>query len=72
MQASVDEVDEAVGEEEEERELQQVVPWEGRFGGGVVEFGIAAYFGEEEWRGECGHVWHAVYRLGDLHSYLVF
>ncbi len=51
MQAPVDEVDEAVGEEEEEGELQEVVPGEGRFGGGVVELGVAADFGEEEGRG---------------------
>jgi len=71
VQAAVDEVDEAVGEEEEEGELEEVVPGEGRFGGCVVELGVAADFGEEEGRGEQGHVRHAVYGLRDLHLDLV-
>lgn len=71
VQAAVDEVDEAVGEEEEERELQQVVPGEGGVGGAVEEFGVAADFGEEEGGGERGHEGHAVDGLGDLHPDLV-
>ena len=63
MQAPVDEVDEAVCEEQEERELQQVVPWEWRFRWCVVQFGVPAYFGQEERCGEGRHVRHAVYCL---------
>ncbi len=72
MQASVDKVDEAVGEEEEKGELEEVVPGEGRVRGAVEELGVAADFAEEEGCGEEGHVGHAVASLGDFHFYLVF
>lgn len=72
VETAVDEVDEAVGEDEEEGELEEVVPGEWRFGGRVVEFGVAAYFGEEEGCSEEGHVGHGVNSLCDFHADLVF
>jgi hypothetical protein len=51
--------------------LQQVVPWKWCFGWRVVEFGVAADFGEKERRGQGGHVGHAIHGLRDLHAHLV-
>lgn len=71
VQAAVDEVDEAVGEEDEEGELDVVVEGEGLVRGVVVEFRVAAHFGEEEGDGEHRHVWHGCHGLLDLHANLV-
>ena len=48
VEAAVDEVDEAVGEEEEEGELEEVVQWERRVGPNVVQFAVSADFGRHE------------------------
>jgi hypothetical protein len=51
VEGAVDPVDAEVGEEDEDGELEVVVQWEGGGGGGIIELGVAADFGEEEWRG---------------------
>jgi len=71
VQAAVDEVDEGVGKEDEEGELQEVVPHAGPGIKGVVELGVAPDLGEEEGDGEDGHAGHAERGLADLHADLV-
>ena len=66
METSVDEVDAAVGEDEEQRELEVVVVGVGFVGEGVVKFGVAANFREEEGNGEDGDEGHGVHSLGDF------
>lgn len=58
MQAAVYPVDERVGEQEEEWELQNVVPATGPRGGGVVDFRVAADFGDEGNDGQDAHEGH--------------
>ena len=58
MQTAMDPVDEEVGEEEEERELDEVVQRERGFRGEFVELRVPAYFSHEEGRGEDGHGRH--------------
>ena len=71
MQAPVDPVDAEIGEDEEERELQVVVQVEGFVRRGVVEFTVAAHFGEEERDGEDGHDRQSDQSLSDLEADLV-
>ena len=49
VQASVNPVDEEIGETDEEWELQNTVIWEWFFGDGIVEFSVSADFQDEEW-----------------------
>ena len=72
MQATMNEVYAEVGEEQEERELSEVVPPPGSLSSGVVEFGITTHFEEEERGGEEGDEWHCRYSLVDFLSDLVF
>jgi hypothetical protein len=72
VQSAMDQVDPEIGEDEEQRELEPVVPDAGAVDGAVVELGEAAHFGEEEGGGEHRHEGHAVCGLGDLHPDLVF
>lgn len=51
VEGAVDPVDAEIGKEDEERELEVVVPGEGGGGGRVVEQGVAADFGQEEGSG---------------------
>jgi len=53
MQTAVDPVDKAVGEGDEEGELQDVVPEARTVSGGVVHFGVAADFEEEGGNSKC-------------------
>lgn len=71
VQASVDPVDEEIGEEDEEGELQDTVEGEGLFGGGIVEFGVSADFQDEEWGCQEGHWGHRAHGLFDFHGDLV-
>lgn len=48
VQASVDPVDEEIGETDEEGELEDTVVREWFFGDGIVEFGVSADFKDEE------------------------
>ena len=72
VQAAVDEVDAAVGEAEEERELQHVVPPARSLGRRVVHLGVAQDFAEEEGYGEDGHDGGRDEGLLDLLRDLVF
>jgi hypothetical protein len=71
VEGAVDPVDAEVGEEDEDGELEVVVQWEGRGGGELVEFGVAADFGEEEWGGEDGHDGHGDHGLFHFEADLV-
>jgi len=71
VQAAVDQVDEEVGEEEEERELQDVVPEPRPVGGRVVELGVAAALGDEADGGQQGHQGHGAVGLDHLELDLV-
>ena len=55
MQASVDQVDPEVGEDQEAGELAQIIPGARAVGSGVVEFRVAAHLSHEERSGEDGH-----------------
>lgn len=48
-------VDAEVGEEQKQRELQDFVPQPRAVGDGVVHFGVAADFAEDEGQSEEGH-----------------
>lgn len=67
VQAAVDPVDEGVCEEEEEGELQNVVPPARTFGSRVVHFAPAADFSKESGDGQEGHDGHRCAGLLDLH-----
>lgn len=72
MQTAVDQIDEKIGKDEEERELQIVVVGPGCVGEGVVEFGVALDFGPEEGRGHDCDPGHGVPGLFYFHADLVF
>lgn len=55
MQTAVDPVDAEVGEAEEKRELENVVPHARTVGGGIVHLAVSADFSEEEGDCEDGH-----------------
>lgn len=55
MQAPVDPIDEKIGEQDEERELEIVVQAERGIGRGVIKFGVTAHFAEEKGGREDGH-----------------
>lgn len=55
MQAAVDQVDQGVGEDEEARELQELIPHAGAFGRRIVQLRISANLEEPEDGGEQSH-----------------
>lgn len=55
VQTAMDPVDAEVGEEDEERELEVVVPAAGALGGGVVQLGVALELEEDDGHGHGGH-----------------
>ena len=65
-------VDAEVGEDEEKRELENVVEGEGGVRGGVVEFGVAPDFNQEKRAGKDGHDWHGAHRLLHFEPDLIF
>lgn len=71
VQAPVDPVDEEVGEDNKEGELQIVVCGKRGLTGCVVEFGVAADFGREEGGGQDGHDGHGDVGLFHLKANLV-
>lgn len=71
VQATVDEVHQAVGEEDEQRELEDVVPHARAVLERVVEFGVAVELQPEAGRRQQRHAGHAAHRLPDLHGDLV-
>lgn len=71
VQTAVDQVDEAVGEKQEERELHNVVPSSWTLFGLVVELGVAAHFGDEADGGKERHNWHGSVGLGHFQPNLV-
>lgn len=64
-------VDAEVGEKEEERELEEVVPEPGTIFGGVVEFAVSAHFKEEEGCCDDGHDGHGLVGCNDFKADLV-
>lgn len=71
VQPAVDPVDAEVGEAEEERELQDVVPPAGALVHRVVDLGVAADFDEEPGSGQGGHDGEGDVRLAHLEADLV-
>jgi len=71
VQPAMDEVDEQIGKDEEQRELEEVVPPAGTFGGGVVELAIPTHLGDQGREGEQGHDGEGLVRLHDLQIDLV-
>lgn len=58
VKVSMDPVDAEVGEEQEKRELKDVVPHSRTFLGTIVQLAIASDFKEEEGRSADSHEWH--------------
>lgn len=71
VQVSVNPVDPEIGEDEEEGELEDVVPQARSLGGDVVELAEAADFEQEERRSEERHEGHRLVGLDDLEPDLV-
>lgn len=55
MQAPVDPIDEEIGEQDEERELKEIVQAKRGIRRGLIKFRVAAHFTEEKGRCEDGH-----------------
>lgn len=72
VQVSVDPVDAKVGKDEEERELEDVVPETGALISGVVQLAVTTNFHEEDWSGTNGHEGHGFVRLDDFKPNLAF
>jgi len=71
VQASVNEVNKEVGEDNEEWELEPVVPNSGAIGGEIIQLGVAKNFEQEERGGHNGNPGHSTDSLFDFHSDLV-
>lgn len=71
VKATVDPVDEEIGEEDEEGELQDAVIREGLLGNGVIELGVAPDFQNKERRSQQGHWGHGAHGLLHFHGDLV-
>lgn len=71
VKATVNPVDEEIGEEDEEWELQNAVIREGLLGNGVIEFGVAPNFQNKERRSQQGHWGHGAHGLLHFHGNLV-
>ena len=68
----MDEIDEEVGEEEEEGELEVVVQWEGCVGWCVVKLAVASDLCCETYHRQDCHTRHGGHGLFDLQLYLIF
>ena len=71
VEVAVDPVDAEVGKEEEQRELKNIVPHSGPFGGRVIQLGVAT---DLESHNRCGaecHERHGLVGLNDLEPDLV-
>lgn len=55
VQASVDPVNEKVGEDNKERELEGIVPPEWGVGRSTVQLGVSSHFTDKKWDGKDGH-----------------
>lgn len=70
VQASVDPVDEEIGKDNKQGELQVVIEGKWLIGQIVVEFSVATDLAEKEGRGENSHDWERIHGLayfeGDL------
>lgn len=71
VQAAVDQVDQGVGEDEEARELQELVPHAGAVGRRIVQLRVSADLEEPEDGGEQSHARKGLDGLPDLHRNLV-
>ncbi len=71
VQSTVDPVDQEVGEEDEDGELEVVVEVEWCFGGCIVEFAVASDFSGKEWARHDGHDGHCYHCLLHLEANLV-
>ncbi len=71
MQATMDPVDAEIGEENEEGELNDVVPRKRCFRRQIVQLGVTTYLSQHARCGEEGHERHGFVCLCDLHADLV-
>lgn len=71
VEAPMNEVDQEIGEEQEEGELDPVVQWERRIIRVVVQFGVSPNVDPEGDGCQCGHADHSGKRLLNLHLHLV-
>lgn len=71
VEAAVNPVDEEVGEDEEERELEEVVPQAGALLGDIVELAVAADLEQEQGRRHHGHEGHGLVGVDNLEPDLV-
>jgi len=67
----VDDVDPEIGEDEEERDLEKVVPHSRAVCGCIIQFGVTKEFAHEERGGENGHDGKGDEGLGYFLPYLV-
>ena len=71
VEVAMDPVDAEVGEDEEDGELEEVVPHAGALLGGVVKLAVASNLEAHEGRGAEGHEGHGLVGLDDLEPDLV-
>lgn len=71
VKVAVNPVDTEVGKEQEERELEDIVPHPGAFVGGVVKLAVATNLKAHERSGAESHEWHRLVGLNDFEPYLV-
>ena len=68
----MDPVDEEIGEADEQRKLEIIVPHARAVFGSVIELRVAANFGKEEGYSEDSHAGKCPCGLVDLHDDLIF
>ena len=71
VQTTVDSIYAEIGEKQEKRELEPIVPTSWSVCKGIVELGVALHFGEEERGCEESNEGHGANGLTDFHSDLV-
>lgn len=70
VQTSVNPVDEEIGEEDKDGELEDAVVGEGLLGDGIVQFGVTPDLEDEEGRGQESHWGHGGHGLLDFQGNL--
>lgn len=72
VQASMNPINAEIGEEEEQGELQDVVPQSRSIGRSIIHLGVSASFGKDQGKSEERHARKRHESLLDLHSNLIF
>ena len=71
VKTAVNQVDPEIGKDDEEWELEPIVPYSWSVGAVVIQHRVAAYFGDEEGSCEDGHDRQSSACLSDFHTHLV-